>query len=59
MFRSATTSLCASTTRLEGYPLFADNYIDKIARFRKEKVVNIFMELSAIGVAQPLSSHIA
>ena len=43
----------------EGYPLFADNYIDKIARFpEEEKVVNIFMELSAIGVAQPLSSHI-
>ena len=43
----------------EGYPLFADNYMDKIAAFpEEEKVVNIFMELSALGVAQPLSSHI-
>ena len=43
----------------EGYPLFADTYMDKIAHFpEEEKVVNIFMELSAIGVAQPLSSHI-
>ncbi len=43
----------------EGYPLFADNYIDKIATLPEgEKVVNIFMELSAIGIAQPLSSNI-
>lgn len=43
----------------EGYPLFADNYVDRIANFPgEEHVVNIFMELSALGVAQPLSSNI-
>ncbi len=43
----------------EGYPLFADQYINSIAALSNEShVVNIFMELSAIGIAQPLSSHI-
>ena len=43
----------------EGYPLFADQYIDRIANFpEEEKVINIFMELSALGIAQPLSSNI-
>ena len=43
----------------EGYPLFADQYIAKIAQLPEpEKVVNIFMELSALGIAQPLSSNI-
>jgi len=43
----------------EGYPLFADNYIDKIASLpQEEQIVNIFMELSALGIAQPLSSNI-
>ena len=43
----------------EGYPLFADNYIDRIARFpEEEQIINIFMELSALGIAQPLSSNI-
>ena len=52
-------SLRFSNTEWEGYPLFADNYIDRIANLpESEKVVNIFMELSALGVAQPLSSHI-
>ena len=42
-----------------GYPLFADNYVDRIAALpEEEKVVNIFMELSALGIAQPLSSNI-
>ncbi len=41
------------------YPLFADNYINKIASLPDdEQVINIFMELSSIGCAQPLSSHI-
>ncbi len=41
------------------YPLFADNYINKIARLpEEEQVVNIFMELSSIGCSQPLSSNI-
>ena len=42
-----------------GFPLFADNYIDRIADFPEdEQVINIFMELSALGIAQPLSSNI-
>ena len=43
----------------EGYPLFADQYISRIAQFpEQERVINIFMELSALGIAQPLSSNI-
>lgn len=43
----------------EGYPLFADQYVNRIAAFpEEEKVINIFMELSALGMAQPLSSNI-
>jgi alpha-amylase len=52
-------SLRFSNTEWEGYPLFADKYIDDIAACpESEQVVNIFMELSALGIAQPLSSHI-
>ena len=52
-------SLRFSNVEWEGYPLFADNYVDRIANFPgEEHVVNIFMELSALGVAQPLSSNI-
>lgn len=52
-------SLRFSNTDWEGYPLFADNYIDRIANLLEgEQVVNIFMELSALGIAQPLSSNI-
>ena len=52
-------SLRFSNVDWEGYPLFADNYVDRIANFSgEEHVVNIFMELSALGVAQPLSSNI-
>lgn len=41
------------------FPLFADQYIDRIAAFpAEEQVINIFMELSALGIAQPLSSNI-
>ncbi len=43
----------------EGYPLFADNYINEIASHPEEsQIINIFMELSALGIAQPLSSNI-
>lgn len=43
----------------EGYPLFADTYIDRIASLpEEEQIINIFMELSALGIAQPLSSNI-
>ena len=42
-----------------GYPLFADAYIDRIANLpEEEQIINIFMELSALGIAQPLSSNI-
>ncbi len=52
-------SLRFNNSDWEGYPLFADNYIDRIASFpEEERVINIFMELSALGIAQPLSSNI-
>lgn len=42
-----------------GYPLFADTYAQWIAdQPEKDAVVNIFMELCALGVFQPLSSNI-
>lgn len=41
------------------YPLFADNYANWIANLPDEdQVVNIFMELCALGIFQPLSSNI-
>ncbi len=41
------------------YPLFADRYINKIASLPEdEQVINIFMELCAVGIFQPLSSNI-
>ncbi|MDD7318083.1 MAG: glycoside hydrolase family 57 protein [Prevotella sp.] len=52
-------SLRFSNTEWERYPLFADNYVERIARMPEdENVINIFMELSALGIAQPLSSNI-
>ena len=52
-------SLRFNNSELDGYPLFADAYIDRIARLpEEEQVINIFMELSALGIAQPLSSNI-
>ena len=52
-------SLRFNNAEWEGYPLFADAYIDRIARMPEdEQVINIFMELSALGIAQPLSSNI-
>lgn len=52
-------SLRFNNSEWEGYPLFADTYIDQIARLpEEEQVINIFMELSALGIAQPLSSNI-
>ena len=48
-----------SNSDWEEYPLFADNYIDKIAKLpEEEQLVNIFMNLSAIGISQPISSGI-
>lgn len=52
-------SLRFSNTDWSGYPLFADNYINKIASMPdNEQVINIFMELLALGISQPLSSNI-
>ncbi len=52
-------SLRFNNSSWDGYPLFADNYINNIASFpEEEQVINIFMELSALGIAQPLSSNI-
>lgn len=52
-------SLRFSNTQWNEYPLFADTYVNKIANYNEdEKIVNIFMELSALGIAQPLSSNI-
>ena len=52
-------SLRFNNSAWEGYPLFADNYINRIAALpEEEQLINIFMELSALGMAQPLSSNI-
>lgn len=41
------------------YPLFADTYANWISNLPEEdQVINIFMELCAIGIFQPLSSNI-
>lgn len=52
-------SLRFNNSEWDEYPLFADSYIGKITAFpEEEQVINIFMELSALGIAQPLSSNI-
>ena len=52
-------SLRFNNPEWDGYPLFADNYINEIASHPEEsQIINIFMELSALGIAQPLSSNI-
>lgn len=52
-------SLRFNNSDWSGYPLFADNYINKIASMPDtEQVINIFMELLALGISQPLSSNI-
>ena len=41
------------------YPLFADTYMNWIAQLPEEdQVINLFMELCALGIFQPLSSNI-
>lgn len=41
------------------YPLMADRYVKWIAELPKgEDVINIFMELCALGIYQPLSSNV-
>lgn len=52
-------SLRFSDSDWSEYPLFADKYIGWIANMpEEEQVINIFMELSSIGMSQPLSSNI-
>lgn len=52
-------SLRFSNREWSEYPLFADKYMDWIANTPKEEqVINIFMELVALGMFQPLSSNI-
>lgn len=52
-------SLRFSNTSWNEYPLFADTYMNWIAQIPEdEQVINIFMELSALGIFQPLSSNI-
>lgn len=52
-------SLRFNNTEWSEYPLFAETYIDWIANLpEEEKVINIFMELCALGIFQPLSSNI-
>ena len=52
-------SLRFSNPEWSEYPLMADKYMGWIAEGPKEEqIVNIFMELSALGMAQPLSSNI-
>ena len=52
-------SLRFSNPKWSEYPLFAETYVDWIAQLPEEdEVINIFMNLHALGVSQPLSSHI-
>ena len=52
-------SLRFSNTSWSEYPLYADKYMDWIASMpSEEEVINIFMDLKAIGVFQPLYSNI-
>lgn len=52
-------SLRFSNSDWSEYPLFADTYMGWIEAFpEEEQVINIFMELCALGIYQPLSSNI-
>jgi alpha-amylase len=52
-------SLRFSNSNWSEYPLYADTYMNWIAAYPKEEnVINIFMELCALGMDQPLSSNI-
>lgn len=52
-------SLRFSNPSWNEYPLFAETYADWISRLpQDEQVINIFMELCALGIFQPLSSNI-
>ena len=52
-------SLRFSNSEWSEYPLMADKYINWLDQLpQEEQVINIFMELCALGIYQPLSSHI-
>ena len=52
-------SLRFSNSEWNEFPLFADRYISWIDSMpQEEQVICLFMELSALGIAQPLSSNI-
>ena len=52
-------SLRFNNSEWDEYPLYADTYMNWIAQLpEEEQVINIFMELSALGIFQPLSSNI-
>ncbi|WP_077195784.1 glycoside hydrolase family 57 protein [Prevotella ihumii] len=52
-------SLRFNNSEWNEYPLFADRYMDKIAALPdEEQMIGIFMNLSALGIEQPLSSNI-
>ena len=52
-------SLRFNNSEWEGYPLFADNYIDEMAaQPAEEQIYGIFMNLTALGIEQPLHSNI-
>ena len=52
-------SLRFSNSNWNEFPLFADKYISWIdAMPQEEEVINIFMNLNALGIEQPLSSNI-
>ena len=52
-------SLRFSNPSWDAYPLMADKYMDWIASTpAEEPLINIFMELCALGMFQPLSSNI-
>lgn len=52
-------SLRFNNSDWDGYPLFADTYMDQIAALPDEdQVIGLFMNLSALGLEQPLSSNI-
>lgn len=52
-------SLRFNNSEWNEFPLFANKYVDKIAALpAEEQFVGIFMNLSALGIEQPLSSNI-
>lgn len=52
-------SLRFSNSEWENYPLFASTYMDWIAAYPpEEQIFNIFMNMDALGMSQPLSSNI-